>query len=235
MNAATRQRRSLAVHLVAIVSCVMVLGVPTSWAGSPGIGSGSILLQPIARELSAEWWQLFLSLPAAENPLLDDSGARCVSGQRGPVWFLVGAFGDPVTRECSIPEGTALFIPLINGVDVNTSSQSASELRAEIDQCIDATTTLTLVVDGHAVPRREIMRVRSRVFAVSLPDDNVLGLPAGTYSPAVDDGYYALLAPLGVGQHTVHFTAARGGCPISPDPFSLDVTYKLTVVPVSLH
>lgn len=174
-------------------------------------------------------------MPAAGNPLLDNTGASCLSGQRGPVWFLVGAFGDPVTRECSIPEGTALFIPLINGVDVNTSSQSAAELRAEIDQCIDATTTLTLTVDGRSVPRREIMRVRSRVFSVSLPDENLLGLPAGIYSPAVDDGFYVLLAPLRVGPHTVHFTAARGGCAISPDPFSLDVTYKLTVVPVTLH
>jgi hypothetical protein len=36
-------------------------------------------------------------------------------GQRGPVWFLAGArSGEPVTRRCSIPEGVALFFPVIN-------------------------------------------------------------------------------------------------------------------------
>jgi hypothetical protein len=50
----------------------------------------------------------------------------------------------------------------------------------------------------------------------------------------VDDGFYVTLRPLDVGQHTIHFTAARGG-PLDPDPLELDVTYNLTVVPVTLR
>ena len=52
-------------------------------------------------------------------------------------------------------------------------------------------------------------------------------LPAGIYSPSMDDGYHVLLSPLKAGPHTLQFHAESG-------TFSQDVTYNLTVVPVSL-
>ena len=120
MKRSAKRRRSLATHLAIIVGCLITLQAHTSFATSPS-------------KLSAEWWQLFLSLPASGNPLLDNSGSSCGFGQRGSEWFLVGSLGGTVTRTCSIPEGTVLFFPLINLVDVNTANQSARELRMEIE------------------------------------------------------------------------------------------------------
>jgi hypothetical protein len=187
-------------------------------------------------EWSAEWWQFVLSIPTSENPLLDADGSRCVLGQRGPVWFLVGWFGPgAATRACSVPEGTALFFPVINVVDVNTTTQTARELRAETAPCLDAVTLLSVVVDGVPVPKlREKFRVKSEVFAVTLPADNLFTIDPGTYSPAIDDGFYVMLKPLSVGPHTLHFMGASAGCPLIGSPFSVDVTYDLTIVPVSL-
>jgi hypothetical protein len=49
-------------------------------------------------------------------------------------------------------------------------------------------------------------------------------IPAGTYGPAVDDGYCLMLAPLAHGEHTIQFTAAL------PDgSFSEDVTYHIAI------
>ena len=68
---------------------------------------------------------------------------------------------------------------------------------------------------------------------ISLPEDNVFGapcgvpVPAGIYSPAVDDGFYVLLKPLSLGRHTLHFHAES-----SVGPFVQDVMYELTVVRV---
>jgi hypothetical protein len=46
---------------------------------------------------------------------------------------LAGAFGTTtVARACSIPEGKALFNPVVNLADVNVTTQTAHELRAEI-------------------------------------------------------------------------------------------------------
>lgn len=79
-------------------------------------------------QLSAEWWQWVYSIPqpytadaALSNPLLDTSGAYCMVGQRGAVWFLAGTGGSgQVKRSCSIPEGASIFFPVINFVNVNT-------------------------------------------------------------------------------------------------------------------
>jgi hypothetical protein len=179
-----------------------------------------------------------LSISTAVNPLADETGDSCMLGQRGPVWFLAGNFGGtaaPSTRTCSIPEGTALFFPVLNVVDVNTTTQTATDLRTETAPCLDAATQLTVEVDGQSVPKLfDKNRVRSTVFTITLPDDNLFGLSAGVYSPAIDDGYYVMLRPLAVGEHVVHIVGASGGCPLIPSPFSTEVTYNLTIVPVSL-
>jgi hypothetical protein len=160
------------------------------------------------------------------------------------VWFLAGVLNvsGTATRTCSIPAGKVLFFPVINMVDINAPNlsgvnQTAKELRAEIAPCLDAVTTLSVEVDGEPIEKLqgkpEKFRVKSVVFEVTLPGDNVFGIPGGTYSPAVDDGFYVALKPLDVGPHTLRIIGATQGCPISP-PFSLDVTYNLTVVPVEL-
>jgi hypothetical protein len=94
-----------------------------------------------------------------------------------------------------------------------------------------------VTVDGVAITN--LRRVQSKVFAVALPKDNVfdapctgagLGdVPAGIYSPAVDDGFYVLIDPLSVGNHTLHFHAEN-----LSQGFTQDVTYSLTVVQVLL-
>jgi hypothetical protein len=63
-------------------------------------------------ELSAKWWPWLLSMPAAVNPNLDQSGANCALGQYDDVWFLAGAFGGTVVRACTVPAGKPLFFPL---------------------------------------------------------------------------------------------------------------------------
>src|SRR5262252_70207 len=67
-------------------------------------------------EWGAEWWQWVLSIPVSDNPFLDETGEKCVVGQRGPVWFLTGVLNISGTaiRTCSVPEGTALFVPIAN-------------------------------------------------------------------------------------------------------------------------
>jgi hypothetical protein len=49
-------------------------------------------------DLGASWWQWALSIPTAQNPLLDTTGANCAQKQDGPIWFLAGVgFGGATT------------------------------------------------------------------------------------------------------------------------------------------
>lgn len=230
---------------IAHATSAVALAVSLLLQTTPAIADPPIFMPqsaPFGKSLSewtAEWWQLMLSLPTSVNPLADESGASCMVGQRGAVWFLAGNFGGtaaPSTRTCSIPENKAIFFPVLNVIDLNTTTQTAGELRAETAPCLDAATQLTVEVDGQSLSRLfDKNRVRSVVFEVALPADNLFGLGAGTYSPAIDDGYYVMLKPLAVGAHTVHIVGASAGCPLIPFPFSTEVTYHLDVVPVSLH
>ena len=201
------------------------------------------------RSLSAEWWQWALSIPPSVNPLADTTGEKCMVGQHGPVWFLAGVFnsGGPTVRTCSVPQGKALFFPIVNSVNIDTPNvcgqgahASVDDLRAGAADFIDGATKLSAEVDGK--PIRNLRRVKSKVFAVALPEDNLFdapcsgaktnpNVPAGVFAPAVDDGYYVRLKPLKAGTHTVHFHAERPNAEDPSQSFVLDVTYTLTVVP----
>jgi len=75
----------------------------------------------ISDGLGGAWWQWALSIPTSVNPLLDASGASCMVGQQGSIWYLAGVFnGNTATRICSVPGDRTLFFPVINSVNFNT-------------------------------------------------------------------------------------------------------------------
>jgi len=177
--------------------------------------------------------------PASVNPLTDEVGTNCMVGQRGSIWFLSGFFGiGSATRTCSVPEGVTLFFPVINFVDVNAPQcggaiQTAEELQAESQPAINDIHSLLVEIDGHDVKKTLLQLVVPKPFAVTLPTNNLFGCPAGIYSPAVDGGAYISVPPLTLGRHTIHFHGESDS-----DFFGhvvQDVTYELTVVPISLE
>lgn len=199
-------------------------------------------------EWSGLWWQWALSIPADQNPLLDETGANCDVGQKGKVWFLAGNFGDdPNThdvdegvseRTCTIPAGKALFFPIVNQVWVNApaygdppwSPEQEAWARDLLAGFMDQATGLACEIDGQTVENIEDYRCQTppgKDYMVDFPEGNVWGISAGTYGPSVDDGIYLMLAPLDEGDHVIHFYGALG---TPEDPwFELDVTYNLII------
>jgi hypothetical protein len=189
--------------------------------------------------LTDEWWQWALSIPTPQNPLLDTTGEDCMIGQRGSYWFLAGFLGNGgvVTRTCSVPENISLFFPVINQVWFSSpgfcgngdKALTVRELRVITKGIIDQAYDLAVTVDGHVLNKYRLHRIQSQAFALALPTDNLCGdLSAGIYSPAIDDGYYVILDPLKHGDHTIRIQG-KGAYDLVQD-----VTYKLTVVSVSL-
>lgn len=164
----------------------------------------------------------------------------CGIEQSGPVVFLTGVINisGTASRTCTIPAGTPLFFPILNFENDNflcldpDTNFAVDELRANAKVIIDGATNLACEVDGVSIQNLQRYRVVSPVFDITLPEDNVLqavgcadALP-GIYSPAVSDGFWLMLAPLPVGEHTIHFHGEL------PDlGFSLGITYNLTVAP----
>lgn len=239
------RRLSMVALAVVVVTALMTTGL------SPGIAMASdrpdppVVLPPIAKiydHLSVAWWKYALEQPNSTNPLNDPTGVGCRTGQSGPVFFLVGTAGTgQVTRDqCVVPFGKFLFFPLVNAFDVHTPGdgldtpdlvwndlQHALGFRAE---------TLYATVDGVPVPKLDPAtspyracagprRQCARPFSFTFDAENLFGLPAGTYEPAVADGFYLLLPPLSPGPHTVSF----GGTGNLGGPFSVNVVYNLRV------
>jgi hypothetical protein len=219
--------------VVAIVLGLAVLAVPSAMANDNP--QPKVIASPA---LTAHWWEWAISIPTSVNPLLDATGVDCVVGQRGPVWFLAGTFsGSSATRTCSLPQGKALFFPVVNDVDINApnvcgqgpGNLSVKELRAVVAAFIDGITSVSVQLDGEAI---DAQRIKSVPFAAPMPADNIFvqpcngDSPAGVYSPGVDDGYYVVLDPLQSGNHALHFQAQYQGVTVQ------DITYKLIVVPV---
>jgi hypothetical protein len=190
---------------------------------------------------SAAHWQWVYSLPTDKHPLFDTGDVSV--GQTGGVWFLGGTYTTTTdangviygtaVRDCTIPQGKALFFPLIDAESsiAEGNGTSYAQLLASSQALIDGVDTLSCTIDGQTVSNLTSYRASSDLFTWGpLPTNNVFGdpadFPAGLTSQAVADGYYLLLQPLTPGSHSIHFT---GGVP----GFQLNITYNLTVTPTN--
>jgi hypothetical protein len=229
--------------IFAVVSIVGGLMIPVNAGIAQGVPPGQL------PTLTGEWWQWALSIPTSQNPSADTTGEKCMVGQRGSIWFLAGVSGGgSATRSCSVPEGATLFFPVINFVNVNTpdcgqngQNFTAKQLQDAIQPAINGIHSVAATVDGKDVKETLLRRVLSDPFEAALPADNIFGpnacgtgipLPAGVYSPVVDGGDYVSVPPLAAGTHMIRFHGESDSNAFGH--VTQDVTYNLTVVPVSL-
>jgi len=200
---------------------------------------------------SARWWQWSFAFPTTADPELGT--ADFDANQSGRVWFLPTPFnGATLTRKGTIPEGTALFGPVLttwwdNTGCPNYTDFTADQLKGLVEQNWSPVTETSCTVDGVAVhgmnnPQDTPYFVFSPPFAYTLAaHDNVLAgifgeprIPDGTtVFPAVAGGVYVMIEPLPVGHHTIHFGAVVG--PIANPALTFDVTFDITVVPHRDH
>jgi hypothetical protein len=234
--------RTVVAVMVVIVGLMVAGIVPVAQADSGNPNPKVIPLdsRPYGNtygEWSARWWQWALSIPAATNPGLDETGAHCAERQVGQVWFLAGSFfGGTFDRACAVPLGKALFLPIVNAAfgaavfDCEPTNPDVpcdvTALRAAAAASMDSV-RIEASIDG--VPLRDLLdyRVQSPVFSVALPEANIVDVPPGTYAPMVSDGYWLMLAPLSAGAHTIHLHGIITGGPFAG--FETEVTYHLTV------
>ena len=226
------KRNALQILTLSVIGLCLITKTNLATADSDGLKS-----------LSAQWWQWALSIPSSQNPLLDTTGEKCMIGQRGSAWFLAGLFGGggPTIRNCTVPDNVNLFFPVVNSVNLNSPNIcgqgpvniSVADLRAGAAPFIDGSINLLVEVDGKPLPH--LRRVQSNVFAAALPEDNIFdppcaslgGVPAGVFSPAIDDGVYAHIGTLRAGPHTLHIHAENPSA-----GFVLELTYNLNVTKV---
>lgn len=196
--------------------------------------------------LAIGWVRWALAQPWSTGPVNDPTGERCAMGQSGPVWFLAGTSGGAVTRECDIPMGKQLLLPLVNSwwtfpVEFypTEADQEAGvpDSLAWLQDNFDHVCTLTLRIDGEDVfpggfdDMVDALYVETfEPFEIELnSDDHYMtqyGVAGGSML-ATGAGYYARIQPLPPGDHVIEL----GGSICDGDDlwFETAATYHLHV------
>jgi hypothetical protein len=187
---------------------------------------------------TAKWWQWAFGIPKDSNPTTDTTGQYCAQGQSDPhVWFLAGTSGGSVQRTCVIPSGKAILFPVLNGECTykdSSGTKTPSDLRSCALKSDAGVTTLAATVDGVNMQNVDKYRVTSNLFNTTLANNNIGGVAPGP-TQGISDGWWFLLHPLSVGNHTVHFIGTLGSPTVTPtltstNPrFASEVTYHITV------
>lgn len=176
------------------------------------------------------WYKWIISIPKKENPCLDVTGKYCSVYQNDRnVWFLAGTFGNttPIKRVCTIPLGRAILLPLLVKEDSFAEDSDLSSESQLVKRANDATDKLLYVratIDSKDVEYPEKYRVRSKVFDLMFPDDNIYDVEPGM-TRSVCDGFWLFIKPLQLGKHVIYFS----GETVVADPFTRNFMKKASV------
>lgn len=215
---------------------------------SPGVIPPVLATHPYGHtyaEWLAKWWQWSLAFPVSDDP--ENGTASISTDQSGDVWFLPAPLGGgTATRTGTVPEGTALFVPVLTFEVDNTgcptyTDLTVAQLTAELQGGWSTVTTTTCTIDGVAVaglenPTNSAYLIQTPPFSYKVaPYDNVLAnypdfvgetcIPDGTtVNPTVAEGICVMIRPLSVGTHAIHIGAASPAFGLT-----YDVTFDITV------
>lgn len=186
-------------------------------AGAPG--------GRLARDL-AGFWTYELQTPIPQNPFTSDNNRCHMLGHDLLEPLLPFA---PSTATCTVKLGTHVFIGEISA-ECSTAEAPPfhGENEAQLRQCVEAVmsgfTTHTLFRDDTPVA---VEAVQTRVMEVTIPPDNMLGVPAQR-AQSVARGWVALLPALAPGVHHVRYTFAGA---LLGTPLGVTNTITLIVTP----
>ena len=229
-----------------IVIALVLFAVPSIGDASRVRGKGK---QGLAN-LSGAWWMWGLE---TEFSQLVPGEVDCAAGQSGGIWFLGGTGGGSQERNCTIPVGKRLFLPLVNqtiffeeGIDPDVFDLSLESKRIFLDSRIGGGSSSddpavaelydflnqffpffsTVACDLHATLDGERL-----IFTTSIVRTQSGTFTLTTDEEALADGFYVLLRPLSAGPHVLEFGGAFCDAEnLENRDFETTVIYHLNVV-----
>lgn len=171
-----------------------------------------------------DWSEAYLqwvaAFPREASSVSDRTGALCAAKQDGDVWFLAASNGGaPVDRQCSVPAGKTLFVPIALTLERSGNKEPDCASMARIAAAdLSHVTDLSMSIDGLSVFGLERHRQPTgECFALGLRQ-----VPRSAAKTAVADGWYVMLQPLPAGPHTLVVGARY-------DATALSTTWRLDV------
>lgn len=192
--------------IVAMALLLIATTVVHAGGNNPGVLPPNSRVQGMTYgDWIAQWWKFALELPLSQNPIA--GGTNCAYQRVGNVALVVAnsLLDEPI--QCEVPAGTLLYIEVL-GAECSTLEPppfyggDERELRA----CVHAIVPEELQASIDGVPVRNLDQYifTSPMVGFTEPEDNILGVPAGSTGYSVGYGAYLLIAPLSPGKHTLY-------------------------------
>lgn len=227
--------RMIAAGLVLLLLLALIPGATIGFAqeATSGTEVGGVTVLPPDAEVGgasiAEWdarfWQWSLSLPEASNPSFNPDAGMCGYGQFGPVFFLPPSYTpEPVTMECTVPEGTAIFVSVAGSGCTSVEEppffgSNEEELLNCAEENFAGFADLQITINGEPVPDLGSYQTSTPLFTLNFGEDNFYGLdPVVAYSVATSQSF--IIAPPAPGEYEI---VGSGAYPAD------DVTFTNTV------
>jgi len=202
-------KRMRLVFVVIIVVVVITATIASAnGKGNPGVLSPNHHVQGLTDgEWSALWWQHIFALPYAENPLVGATGTNCIYDRLGNVGLIMA---DPQASEmltCEVPVGMMLYLDIVSA-ECSTLEEAPfyGGDEEELRTCAEGFTieNLQASIDGVDVRNLDEYIHTSPLFEFTVPEDNILDVPAGSIGESVSYGAHLMLAPLSPGVHEIY-------------------------------
>ena len=197
LASATQVALSRLTRILLLVAVALCLGAPTA---------GAVPAKKLDNNLAALWTTV-LETPSAQNPFGTGGAAFACFDLGG----TVAPFGPAGVESCTVKPGTKIFVAA-SSVECSTFEDAPwGRLKPNYGTCArDAATcnvAPTVTVDGKSVP---VTEVETPLLNITLPADNIFGLPAGgDEGLSVAHGWVTLLHPLTPGTHTIVIDIAQ--------------------------
>jgi hypothetical protein len=174
---------------ILLLVAALCLGAPTAGAGAA---------TPPLDDTLAALWKTALQTPTAQNPL-STFGCFDLGGTLAPFGGKKKAGAGP----CQVKPGTKIFVAA-SSAECSTVEDPPffGKNEAQLRKCasdFNVKKAPTVTVDGKSVPMTEVF---TPLLDIDLPEDNILGVPAGQ-ALSVAHGWVTLLDPLTIGAHTI--------------------------------
>lgn len=181
---------------------------------------------------TVKWWQWALSIQADQNPIVDETGKKASEGQPKDAWFLGGIFADEnetkrfPSRQCSIPAGIPILIPVINcesDQQYHPELGNDQDLLEHVHKKAESIEKREFYINNELIPPQRVHSDPS-VFELNVHRD-FDKFHNGGYTRAAADGYWVFLKPLPIGEYTLRFS---GSC--EKGQFTTGATYTIRIV-----
>lgn len=190
---------------------------------------GSTTLDLTYADWAAEWLNWILSAPASSSPMLVDAcreqDAAIFNIPQTLPGTTLGISCETYGDQWLLSAGGAIVCDTIDH-----PGATDEDLAACAEEGRTAYTAVSITIDGQPIADLDAYWVTSTPFDLTLPEDNVLGVPAQT-THAVGGGWFVLVQPLAPGVHTLVLHNESAAPEGEPGPLVAEVTATVEVIP----